>query len=197
MDLIGDGYSREHPAIKKGVGITSMRANGMAFVRSSRSVAMPYDPHNSIILVSPSGDVSCEIGSGRKGFSSGTDVTKILMSHPCGVACDNRRDVLFVADTGNHIIREFPKGRIAGRIVGRPTEGGHRDGDAHNGMFMLPTDISASMDYLYVVDGDGRIRRMDMEKLSVETIYVGRGIIEAVTCDERGDLYFTEIEYAP
>jgi hypothetical protein len=156
---------------------------------------MPYDTDNMIISISTDGRATREIGGGGKGYSSGTDITKIFMYYPCGVAC-TQRNTIFVSDTGNHVVREFANGKLAGRIAGFPTKSGYKDGASHESLFTSPTDLVASNDFVYVVDAGKMIRKIDTATMDVSTAYTGKNLIDSITKDNKGIVYFTEVIHA-
>jgi sugar lactone lactonase YvrE len=100
--------------------------------------------------------VSTFAGSGAPGFANGA-ANSALFSAPFGVTVDQDNNV-YVADTGNNIIREIAAGVVttfAGFGVG-----GFRDGSTDTAQFMNPTGIAVdSSGNVYVADyGNNRIR---------------------------------------
>ena len=82
---------------------------------------------------------------------------------------------------------------MTGRIAGKPHETGSRDGEGHDSLLAMPTDMAVSADHVYVVDSGNLIRKIDVATMSVVTLYSGRGAIEAISCDDHGVVYFTEV----
>lgn len=195
MEVPVEGTRKPYDTVRKIRGVSSMRSNGLCFSPSSRKIIMPYDSDNVVISISNNGKASREVGGGNKGYSFGTDITKISMYYPCGVAI-NQRNALFIADTGNHIIREFTSEMMTGRIAGVPMKSGYKDGNGHDSLFTSPVDMVASNEYVYVVDAGKMIRKIDIITMNVSTAYTGNGLVESITRDNKGIIYFTEVLYA-
>lgn len=91
-------------------------------------LAVSDSGHHRVLVLGLDGGVEVVIGSGAPGLRDGTLVDSAFQS-PQGLAYDREADVLFVADTGNHAIREvdLDRGRVRttagtgtlGRVVPR------------------------------------------------------------------------------
>jgi sugar lactone lactonase YvrE len=116
-----------------------------------------------------SGIVTTFAGSRIVGFSDGTGADAKFTT-PFGIARDG--DKLYVADTGNHVIRAIDLRSasvttIAG-VAGRP---GAVDGPADTARFNDPAGIAAVAGKLFVADtGNDTIRQIDLATAAVTTL---------------------------
>jgi thiol-disulfide isomerase/thioredoxin len=62
--------------------------------------------HHRLVITSLNGTVKAVIGTGKAGWTDG-DWLKARFSAPQGMAYDRQRQVLYVADTGNHLLRQL------------------------------------------------------------------------------------------
>lgn len=116
---------------------------------------------NAIRKIAPSGVVSTLAGNaGPGGWSDGTG-TAATFDAPAGVAVDNAGNV-YVADSGNQVIRRI---NIAGgvtTIAGKVDESGVVDGAAANARFYHPFGIAADLNgNVFIGDtGNHTIRKL-------------------------------------
>jgi sugar lactone lactonase YvrE len=94
-----------------------------------------------------------------------TVVTRLAgdgFSTPRGIAIDRVSGAVFIADTGNHVIRKFTAGSVT-VFAGSPGVRGARDGRGTEARFALPHAIAVAPDgSLIVADtGNHSIRRID------------------------------------
>ena len=93
------------------------------------------------------------------GFLDG-DASEALFNRPMGLALWG--DVLFVADSGNHVARAVVEGAGVITIAGMGYPG-HMDGDFADAAFFLPSGLYVFGDMLLVADtGNNMIRRIDL-----------------------------------
>ncbi len=85
-------------------------------------------------------------------------------STPRGIAVDRVSGAIFIADTGNHVIRRFTAGSLV-VFVGSAGARGARDGRGAEARFALPHAIAVAPDGSLVVadTGNHTIRRIDAE----------------------------------
>lgn len=85
-------------------------ATGLAFpgkVLATRDRVFIADSnHDRIIIADTSGQVLAIAGSGRKGTKDG-GFTQAEFNNPQGMAFDDQKEILYVADTDNHLIRKL------------------------------------------------------------------------------------------
>jgi len=124
------------------------------------------------------------------GASNGTDGATAKFNNPNGLVVDSAGN-LYVADTGNHLIRKITFSGTAvsvsivagtGVATAIPTTGvvpyTFGDGTGTAATFNMPTDIifDSTGTILYVVDsGNDKIRRILVSTFAVSTIAGGRG----------------------
>ncbi len=73
-------------------------------------LAVSDSGHHRLMILSLEGRVELIVGSGEAGFTDG-GLEEASFRSPQGLSFDTEADVLFVADTGNHAIREVDLGR--------------------------------------------------------------------------------------
>jgi hypothetical protein len=98
------------------------------------------------------------------GLQDGPGTTALFRS-PEGVAVDNSGNV-YVADTGNHVIRKITPAGFVSTVAGKVANGfgvaGFADGPAANAQFNAPTGVAVDNDgAIYVADNfNNRIRKI-------------------------------------
>jgi sugar lactone lactonase YvrE len=118
------------------------------------------DRANHVIRkISREGEVSVFAGTGIAGFSDGIS-NKAQFSNPRGLAID-RDNNLYVADTGNHVIRKISTMLEVTTIAGTGNQG-NNDGPAYFAQFNHPFGIAIDSEFnIYVADrANHRIRKI-------------------------------------
>jgi len=124
--------------------------------------------NHTIRKVDPDGNVTTI--AGRPGTSGHTDGEgrSARFNEPSGIAVDDN-GVIYVADTGNHLIRKIENGRvttIAGVFEPIPDDedyalGGYEDGPAESAQFSFPQGLYFTNDVLFIADtGNHMIRAL-------------------------------------
>lgn len=139
--------------------------------------------NNVVREVNTSGIISTLAGNGTLGYSGdGGPANAAQLASPCGLAVDQNGDV-FIADTGNDVIREVTPGGNIVTAYGTNTRGYAGDGGgANNAEFYSPTGLAIDIfGTLYVSDtGNHVIRQISGDIVttiagSVEPGYSGDG----------------------
>jgi RHS repeat-associated protein len=114
--------------------------------------------HHQIVRIDPSGARTIVAGSGTPGRADGT-ASVAQFRDPHGIAIDSVRRVLYVADTGNHLIRRVTMNGVVSTVAGsgRPED---LDGVGANASFKQPSGLALdAAGNLYVADrGNDKIR---------------------------------------
>lgn len=130
--------------------------------------------------------VNAIAGAGlQAGHADGTFQDGTRLDAPQAITTDGR--YLYVADTGNHVIRRMSirTGELS-TLAGSPGNDGSADssdGTGATARFASPAGITVDGEYLYVSEGSpsGRIRRVHVETGATTTIMTGlsspRGLI--------------------
>ena len=115
---------------------------------------------NRIRKISPSGTVATFAGTIASGSANGT-ATSATFNAPKGVAIDSAGN-LYVADTGNNMIRKITPAAVVTTLAGRTLPAGNIDGTGTNASFFSPTGIAVGTDgTVYVADlGNASVRRI-------------------------------------
>jgi sugar lactone lactonase YvrE len=138
------------------------------------AVVDPNDPTTWTIGASPfAGDVA-----GSAGFADGT-LAAARFANPTGLYLDQPAQILYVADTDNHVIRAIDLARgMVSTIAGRPQAVGFfgDGGPATNALLFKPHAITrCGNGDLFVADtGNHRVRRIDATN-AISTV-VGYGV---------------------
>lgn len=128
---------------------------------------------NTIRLIDASGVVSTFAGAGTGGFIDGVS-SVASFNNPSGIATDGFN--LYVADTGNHAIRQIAISgvnvtTIAGAPPPTPPASGAVDGPSTNARFKSPVGLVKSGANLYVADRDNHtIRKINILTYEVTTL---------------------------
>jgi sugar lactone lactonase YvrE len=130
--------------------------------------------HHRIVELSLDGRVRRTFGSGTAGFEDG-DLQSARLRSPQGLALAG--DWLYVADTGNHVIRRVDLHNglvvtVAG--TGEPARGNHRGGPAHEVPLSSPWDLALHDGRLYVAMA-GLHQIWEVEPLDRAVAWVGTG----------------------
>lgn len=116
-----------------------------------------------------SGEVTTLAGKGKAGFADGT-LAEAEFAFPWGIFSRDGR--IYVADTGNHVIREIDLALNRVRtLAGMPGVAGYADGMALEARFNAPRGLSVDDKNIYIADSENHlVRRLDLETLEVTTI---------------------------
>ena len=132
--------------------------------------------NHRIRRVDPSGVITTVAGTGEPGFTlERGSATATQLSSPSGVAVD-RSGNLYIADTGNHLVRRVDPSGIITTIVGT-SESGYSGDDGLGIQAQLDSPSGVAVDHagnLYIADtGNHGIRRVD--STGVITTVAGTG----------------------
>lgn len=163
------------------------------------------DAANNIIReIDPQGNVSTIAGSGAIGFADGMN-TSASFNFPQGIAVDNNGNV-YVADTGNDLIRKISPGGMVSTLAGKVAKG-NNNGTGAEALFNIPQGLTVdSQGNIYVADaGNNLVRKVT--PTGVVTTLAGSGYAmsadgtgtqasfnfpDALTIDKTGNIYVTE-----
>jgi hypothetical protein len=114
--------------------------------------------------VDRSGIITTIAGNGTKGYSGdgGPATTSASMNGPLGLALDSAGN-LFIADSGNHVIRKVNAAGIIRTIAGNGTAGFSGDnGQAKKAQLNFPEDVALDDSNVFIADGlNFRVRKVD------------------------------------
>ena len=168
VDGPGDQARFRHPTYLMGLRRGLRRKDGSI---TWRCYVVDRDNH-ALRLVDGTGHVATFAGTGEPGWLDGPDPRKAQFNQPAGIAGDPE-GVLYLADTGNRVVREIDGrtgavGTVAG-VVGKP---GTRDGRLEEAQFTDLRGIATfprSPGVIYVLDGNA-LRRVDTFHHTVTTL---------------------------
>lgn len=126
-------------------------------VDSAGNVYVADQMNNLIRKITPAGIVSTFAGSGQQGGTNGAAAVASFHS-PIGVAVDNAGNV-YVADSGNHLIRKITPSGVVSTFAGSGVQGA-TNGAAASASFYGPFGVAVDvMGNLYVADGSSQMIR--------------------------------------
>jgi DNA-binding beta-propeller fold protein YncE len=133
-------------------------------IDNSNNIYVADTLNHAIRIITPNGAVSTIAGMGEQnGYRDGR-ASQALFNAPAGIAVNADGSVIYVADTGNHLIRKIENGTVT-TLAGEITET-DEDGDplgCPEG-FNLPRGLTLTTDGLAVADsGNHRIVLVNME----------------------------------
>jgi thiol-disulfide isomerase/thioredoxin len=144
---------------------------------SRRHLLVSDSNHNRVVILDLDGSMVEVIGSGEEGSADG-DFARAEFSRPQGLIHDRMRDCIYVADTGNHLIRQID---IAEKQVttllgtGRQAGFSGRGGRGRSVSLNSPWALTRLGDHLYIaMAGAHQIWRMHLSSLRAEP-YAGSG----------------------
>lgn len=129
-------------------------------------------PNHVVRKLTPDGQVTVFAGSGLPGYAGDAGpATSALLRNPQGVCLDAQSN-LYIADSGNHVIRKVAPSGVITTIAGRGESWfGGDGGSATSAWLNMPSAVAADREgNLYIADtGNERVRRVDA-KSTIETI---------------------------
>jgi sugar lactone lactonase YvrE len=138
-------------------------------VDSNSNIFVADTGHNNIAEISSTGIVSVVAGNGQNGNSgNGGLATAASLSSPTGIALDAAGD-LYIADTGNHVIRLVNAAGTINSVAGTLAQsgGGTLPGSVNTLLLKLPGGVAATVSgKLYVLDS-GNNRAYTIDRTSV------------------------------
>ncbi|MCA1963279.1 MAG: hypothetical protein LDL31_04980, partial [Prosthecobacter sp.] len=159
---------------------SSFNTPSAAAVDADGNVYVVDTPNHTIRRISPSGMVSTF--AGRPGVSGGDNGAGLsaTFNAPEGIAADGVGN-LYVADTGNHVIRRINRDGIVTTLAGQIGTLGTNNGTGPNARFRNPRGVTVNNagTLLYVADsGNHTLRRITMT-----TTPAAPGTAETVTAN--------------
>ncbi len=136
------------------------------------------DANNCVVREIVGGVVQTIAGTGACGYSGdGAAATSAKLNNPLGIAFDNSGN-LFIADSGNNVIRRIDANNNITTYAGTGTAGFSGDtGAATSAELNFPESVAADTSgNLFIADsGNNRIRRVDLPSQVITTI-AGTGV---------------------
>lgn len=120
---------------------------GIAIDKKRNIFVADAGEHNRILKINPKGEVSLVAGGEEGYLDSGANQKEARFHTPSGVALDPQGN-LYVADTGNHVIRKISPQGVVTTLAGNG-QAGFRDGAAGQAQFNGPIGLA--------VDRQGRV----------------------------------------
>jgi kumamolisin len=122
-------------------------------VDTSGNVYVADTLNDCIRKITPGGSVATVAGQvGDQGYEDGAATTAALFNEPSSVAVDGSGNI-YVADTGNCVIRKISTTGTVTTLAGQATVSGYLDGAAATALFNCPAGITVdSFGNVYVAD---------------------------------------------
>jgi len=142
---------------------------GQIIVDNTRSRILVADTrHHRIVITDLEGTVTHVIGTGNEGLVDSV-CEESQFRYPQGIAAD--ANFIYVADTGNHIIRRVDRRAHRVTTIAGSGKPGCDDGAAPEAAFEEPVSLALANALLYVVDARRpMIRVLDLTGLTVSTL---------------------------
>ncbi|MCB1144948.1 MAG: hypothetical protein KDK54_22060 [Leptospiraceae bacterium] len=164
---------------------------------SSGNVYVSDTENHSIRKITPSGSVTTLAGNGVGGSGNGTG-TAAYFQNPLGIAI-NASSELFVADTGNYLIRKVTQEGTVSTYSGSGVSS-YTDGTLTGGSFSNPGSISFDgSSSFYITDGN-KIRKIDSSNLSTvagdgNSAYLNGSNLSSSFSSPQSIAYFNSVLY--
>jgi uncharacterized protein (TIGR03437 family) len=152
----------------------SLDQPGSVFLDTFGNIFIADTNNGRIREVSPGGIITTVAGNGCCGFSGdGQQATSAALSYPQGVAVDGSGNI-FIADTGNNVVRKVSASGIITTIAGRVGQIGYygAGGPAVAALLNAPAGVA--------VDAAGNLFIADTDNNVIEKVSVTTGIITTV-----------------
>jgi sugar lactone lactonase YvrE len=91
--------------------------SGVAVIPSTGAAVIADRAHHQVVIVAPNGQITVLAGSGKPGLVDGAG-TQAKFKEPRGIAVDDARQVIYVADSGNNVIRRITYGGAVTTFAG-------------------------------------------------------------------------------
>jgi sugar lactone lactonase YvrE len=145
-------------------------AGGTATFLSPRGLAFDgnktlYVADGDLIRTVDTGNGATKLFAGTPGalYAEGTGAGATF-SAPVGITFEPTCDCLYIADTGNHLIRVLSTGATSTRLAGTPNNAGYTDGGALTALFSGPNGVAANATSIYVTDlNNHRVRLITLD----------------------------------
>jgi sugar lactone lactonase YvrE len=152
------------------------------------------DTGNSTLRqITSAGVVSTLAGiAGNPGSADGAG-SNAQFNRPQGVAVDTTGNV-YVADTGNHMIRQISPAGVVSTIAGSTNAGG-ADGTGTNAQFYAPFGIALGQGGIYVADSQSGLRKLTLTGTDWVVSSLGFGYFGAlcgISGDNQGNVYLAQ-----
>ena len=195
-NLIGARGKQQFRNVRRHDKDSHHRLNGFASHRKSNNVFYTSPEHHGIFVIHHNSQVELAIGRGVPGFCISSDPLLNEFNSPTGIAItnDNR---MFVADKGNHVIREFSlKETITvGRTIGTPETPGQKDGKWQGVILNEPMAMTCDLNNVYFVDDGGhKLKSCNINSLEIKTVHQTSNCIHYIAAGRPSELYFTELK---
>jgi len=140
--------------------------------------------NHTIRKVTPAGAVTTIAGvAGRSGFTDGAG-TSALFNSPLGLAVAVDRTI-FVADSGNHLVRAIAPNRTVTTLAGRAETWGTEDGAGGNARFNGPVGVAINSDGdIFVSDSNNHAIRK-ITRAGIVIMWAGVAGVDGATDGHR------------
>jgi RHS repeat-associated protein len=137
-----------------------LQPQGVAVDAVSGNVYIADTKNHQVKVLSPDGTLTVVAGRGQPGMKDGTG-TAAELKEPRGLAWDAARNVLYVADSGNHAIRRITPAGAVTTLAGNGLPG-DTDGAGSAARFKRPAAVAvdAQGDVLVADSDNHKIRRV-------------------------------------
>jgi len=140
----------------------------LVFDNERRRLLIADTRHHRVVITDLEGQVTHVIGTGEEGWADAV-CEESQFRHPHGIAAD--ADFIYVADTGNHVIRRVNRRAHQVTTIAGSRKTGRDDGPACEASFEEPVSLALADAVLYIADARSHtIRALDLTALTVSTL---------------------------
>ena len=152
--------------------------------------------NHTVRKISPTGNVTTVAGLAGNASHADGSATSARFNFPSDVAVDAIGNI-YVADTGNSVIRKITPGGIVSTVAGQPGVTGNTDGSADTALFSQPSGVAVDATGNLYVSESNRIRKISPagQVTTLPNFSQPDSALTSVKVDGVGNIYACDATY--
>ena len=141
------------------------------------------------------GHIYWEFGDGEKEFTIGSDSMNCGFSNPFSIS-SLKTGFVAISDKDSHAVFLFKEKKNhhheVCKVIGNPIRCGWKAGKLEDALLNNPSFLYGHKKYIFVVDNEKWIRKIDLEKMTIEPEAETNAKITNLFCNANNEVYWTE-----